>query len=88
MIVGLPAQTHGGPDMALIPMRTTCEAGETCPMLSYDTGDALVGGPLDTAAAAALGFPEGEGVIRIPARDVPRVLHGIGPETFGGEAHT
>lgn len=74
--------------MALIPIRTTCEAGETCPMLGYDTdtGDALVGGPVDTAAAAALGFPEGEGVIRIPARDVPRVLHGIGPETFGGEA--
>lgn len=76
--------------MALIPIRTTCEAGETCPMLGYDTdtGDALVGGPFDTAAAAALGFPEGEGVIRIPARDVPRVLHGIGPGTFGGEART
>jgi hypothetical protein len=76
--------------MALIPIRTTCEAGETCPMLGYDTdtGDVLVGGPIDTAAAAALGFPEGEGVIRIPAGDVPRVLHGIGPETFDGEAHT
>ncbi|MGH3887741.1 MAG: hypothetical protein ACRDSZ_14440 [Pseudonocardiaceae bacterium] len=76
--------------MALIPIRTTCEAGETCPMLGYDTdiGDALIGGLIDTAAAAALGFPEGEGVIRIPARDVPRVLHGIRPETFGGEART
>ncbi len=71
-------------------LRVTCEAGETCPVLGYDTdtGDALVGGPVDTAAAAALGFPEGEGVIRIPARDVPRMLHGIGPETFDREAHT
>ncbi|MGH3944204.1 MAG: hypothetical protein ACRDSI_04035 [Pseudonocardiaceae bacterium] len=74
--------------MALIPIRTTSEAGETCPMLGYDTdtGDALLGGAVDMAATAALGFPAGEGVIRIPARDVPRVLHGIGPETFGGEA--
>ncbi|MGH3884049.1 MAG: hypothetical protein ACRDRY_20750 [Pseudonocardiaceae bacterium] len=74
----------------MIPIRTTSEAGETCPMLGYDTdtGDALVGGPVDTAAAAALGFTDGEGVIRVPARDVPRVLHGIGPETFGGEART
>ncbi len=53
MIVGPPAQTHGGPDMALIRIRTTCEAGETCPMLGYDTGDALVGGPVDTAPARA-----------------------------------
>lgn len=48
----------------MIPIRSTCEAGETCPMLGYDTdtGDALVGGPVDTTAAAALGFPESEGV--------------------------
>lgn len=57
-------------------------------MLGYDTGDALVGGPVDTTVATTLGFPESEGVIRIPARDVARVLHGIDPETFGGQART
>ncbi|MGH3921596.1 MAG: hypothetical protein ACRDTT_01760 [Pseudonocardiaceae bacterium] len=75
--------------MAYIRIRHTCEVGEACPSLSFDTetGDALVGGPVDTAAAAALGFPDGEGVIRIPALDVPRVLYNIGPDTFSEQVN-
>ncbi|MGH3929115.1 MAG: hypothetical protein ACRDTF_03970 [Pseudonocardiaceae bacterium] len=73
--------------LAYVRIRHTCEVGEACPSLTFDTktGNALVGGPVDTAAAAALGFPDGEGVIRIPARDVARVLYGIGPGTFSGQ---
>jgi hypothetical protein len=83
MIVGLPAHTRGVP-MTYIRVRRTCEVGESCPSLTFDTetGDALIGGPVDTAAAAELGFPDGEGVVRIAACDVPRVLYDIGPDTF------
>ncbi|MGH3924052.1 MAG: hypothetical protein ACRDTT_14485 [Pseudonocardiaceae bacterium] len=70
--------------MAYIRVRHACEVGESCPSLTYDTetGDALIGGPLDPATATELGLPEGEGVVRIAARDIPRVLHDIGPDTF------
>ncbi len=45
--------------MALIPIRTTCEAGETCPMLGYDTatGDALLGVPSTRLPPRRSGFP-------------------------------
>lgn len=73
--------------MALIYVRRTCEVGEACETLVYDTetGDALVGGFVDNAAAAALGFPPGEGVIRISANNVPGLLYGLGPDILGGE---
>jgi len=47
--------------MAYIRVRRTCEVGESCPSLTVDTetGDALIGGPVDTDAAAELGFPAG-----------------------------
>jgi hypothetical protein len=85
MIVELPAQTHGEPDMSLIPVRRSCEAGEVCPTLIYDTdtGDALV-----QAADAALNVPSGEGVVRIPAHLVAPLLYGINPDTFSGKAPT
>ncbi|MGH3599147.1 MAG: hypothetical protein ACRDQH_02525 [Pseudonocardiaceae bacterium] len=76
--------------MALIRVRRTCEVGEACETLIFDTetGDALVGGPVDDAAAAALGFPPGEGVIRIAANKVPGLLYGLGPQTLGGDVLT
>ncbi|MCA1677333.1 MAG: hypothetical protein LC799_35855 [Actinobacteria bacterium] len=60
--------------MALIRLRGLCEAGNVCPTLicDTDTGDALLQGPLDPAAAATLKAPDGEGVIRIPAEQVAR----------------
>jgi hypothetical protein len=44
--------------MNLIPVRRSCEDGEVCPTLIYDTdtGDAVVQGYLDQAASAALSF--------------------------------
>lgn len=72
--------------MAYVHVRRTCEAGESCPSLIFDTdtGDALVGGPRDDAAAAEMGLPPHEGVTRIPARDIRNLLYGIGPDTFPG----
>lgn len=76
--------------MALIRVRRTCEVGEACETLIYDTetGDALIGGPVDDEAAAALGFPPGERLIRISARKVPGLLYGLGPDTLCGEVLT
>ncbi len=69
--------------MALIRLRGVCEAGNVCSTLirDTDTGDALLQGPLDPIAAAALDTPDGEGVIRIPAEQVATMLHGLGPHT-------
>ena len=69
--------------MALIRLRGLCEAGNVCLTLirDTDTGDALLQGPLDPAAAATLNAPDGEGVIRIPAAQVATMLYGLGPDT-------
>lgn len=69
--------------MALIRLRGSCEAGNVCPTLirDTDTGDTLLQGTLDPTAAATLKAPDGEGVIRIPAEQVARVLFGLGPDT-------
>lgn len=69
--------------MALIRLRGSCEAGNVCLtlILDTDTGDALLQGFLDHAAAAALKAPDGEGVIRIPAKQVATMLYGLGPDT-------
>jgi len=69
--------------MALIRLRGVCEAGNVCLTLirDTDTGDALLQGPLDPAAAATLKAQDGEGVIRIPAEQVDTMLYGLGPGT-------
>jgi hypothetical protein len=69
--------------MTMIRLRGLCEAGNVCLTLirDTDTGDALLQGPLDPAAAATLQAPDGEGVIRIPAEQVARMLYGLGPDT-------
>ena len=69
--------------MALIRLRGVCEAGNVCLTLirDTDTGDALLQGPLDPAGAETLKAPDGEGVIRIPAEQVARMLYGLGPDT-------
>ena len=69
--------------MALIRLRGVCEAGNVCLTLirHTDTGDALLQGPLDPAAAATLKAPDGEGVIRIAAEQVGTMLYGLGPDT-------
>ncbi|MGH3695094.1 MAG: hypothetical protein ACRDRX_14090 [Pseudonocardiaceae bacterium] len=73
--------------MAYVRIRRTCDIGEACTCLIVDTetGDALIGGVVDHAAAAELGFPPHEGLLRISARDVPSVLYDIGPDTFPGK---
>jgi hypothetical protein len=90
MILELPAQPPGGPDMALIPIRSTCESGEICPTLIYDTdtGDALVQAYLDPDAEEALSVPAGEGVVRIRAHQVARLLYDLNPDSFTGEVAT
>lgn len=74
--------------MALIQVRSTCEAGEVCPMLTFDTetGDVVISGPADPDAAEELGLPEGEGAIRVAASKVARLLYNLGPDTLRGEA--
>jgi hypothetical protein len=69
--------------MALIRLRGICEAGNVCLTLirDTDTGDALLQGPLDHVAAAALKAPDDEAVIRIPAKQVAKMLYGLGPAT-------
>ena len=49
--------------MTMIRLRGLCEAGNVCLTLirDTDTGDALLQGPLDPAAAATLKAPDGEG---------------------------
>ncbi len=76
--------------MSLIPVRRSCEDGEVCPTLIYDTdtGDALVQGYVDQAASAALNVPNGESVVRIPVHLVPRLLYGLSSGTFSGEVPT
>jgi hypothetical protein len=72
--------------MALIPIRSTCESGEVCPTSIYDTdtGDVLVQAYLDPDAAKALNVPAGEGLVRIQAHQVSRLLYGLNPESFTG----
>lgn len=79
-------RTHDGSD----PCSAHLRGRRSLRNLIFDTetGDALVGGPVDDAAAAALGFPPGEGVIRIAANKVPGLLYGLGPETLGGDVLT
>ncbi|MPZ66893.1 MAG: hypothetical protein GEU83_15750 [Pseudonocardiaceae bacterium] len=69
--------------MALIRLRGACEAGNVCLTLirDTDTGDALLQGPLDSTATAALKAPDGEVVIRIPAEQVANMLYDLGPAT-------
>ncbi|MCA1693469.1 MAG: hypothetical protein LC749_01360 [Actinobacteria bacterium] len=84
MIRALPAAFPGGPDMPLITIRRSCEVGESCPILAFDTetGDAIVGGPIDPSAAVELGLPSHESAVRIPASDVPKVLYDLSPRGF------
>lgn len=62
--------------MTLSRVRRVCDVGEGCPALDVDTptGDAFVTGYL----------PNGEeATVRIPSAQVPKVLHGLGPDDFG-----
>jgi hypothetical protein len=76
MIGALPTQRKDL-TVALIRIRCTCDVGEGCPSLDVDTetGDALVTGYVEDGS---------EVTVRIPARDVPRVLHHLGPRDFTG----
>ena len=69
--------------MALIRLRGSCEAGNVCSTLirDTDTGDVLVQGTLDHAAAAAAKTPADEGIVRIPADVVAQLLYGLGPDS-------
>ncbi len=68
--------------MALVRLRSTCEAGNICETLVLDTetGDVLVQAPVDHAAAVALNVPYGEVANRIRADLVPQLLYGLGPD--------
>ena len=76
--------------MALIHIRRTCEAGEVCPALIFDTdtGDALIQAYLDPDAEKALNLPEGEGVLRIRAHQIAQLLYDLNQSSFTGEAPT
>jgi len=81
--------------MALIPVRRVwCEVGADCPALTLDTDTydtelgtcgALVSGAVDPGAARDLGLPSHEGAIRLTAREVAELLHGLGREDFAGK---
>lgn len=54
--------------MALVPIRYSCQDGDTCPTLRIDTlsGDVVVQGYLvDAATAAEMKVPAGEGLLRV-----------------------
>ena len=76
--------------MALIPIRSTCEAGEVCPTLIYDTDtcDVLVQAYLDPDAEKTLNVPAGEGIVRIRGHQVAGLLYGLDPTSFAGKVST
>lgn len=81
--------------MALIRIRHAyCDIGHVCPALTVDTDTrdpetgtcgAIISGPVDLIATKALGLPAGEVAIRLTAREVPEMLHNLGPDHFTGE---
>ena len=62
-------------------IRSTCHEGNVCPTLILDTETREVfvqGRQLSSTKESALGLPDGEGVVSVPAE----LLYGLIPEDF------